>query len=79
MRIGTNRVGGELTRPFRDARRFSLDTTVARTEGYTNAAKVWDFSIVQGPFSVGPSQTQIVTIRNKQISVRLRRGAQPAV
>jgi hypothetical protein len=29
-----------------------LDTTVARTHMYTYAAKVWDVSIVQGPFSV---------------------------
>ena len=37
-----------------------LDTTVARNEGYTYAAKVWDLSIVQGPFSVAPCQTLIV-------------------
>jgi hypothetical protein len=36
---------------------ISLDTTVARTEGYTYAANVWDLSIVQGPFSVAPCQT----------------------
>jgi hypothetical protein len=34
-----------------------LVTTVARTEGYTYAAKVWDLSIVQGPFSVAPCRT----------------------
>jgi hypothetical protein len=27
------------------------------TEGYTYAAKVWDLSIVQGPFAVAPCQT----------------------
>jgi hypothetical protein len=32
-------------------------TIVARTEGYTYAAKVWDLSIVQGPFSVAPCRT----------------------
>jgi UDP-glucose 4-epimerase len=36
-------------RPFRDAR-----TIVARTEGCTYAAKVWDSSLVQAPFSVAP-------------------------
>jgi hypothetical protein len=30
---------------------------VARTEGYTYAANVWDLSLVQGPFSVAPCQT----------------------
>jgi hypothetical protein len=41
-----------------------LYTTVARTEGYTHAAKVWDLSLVQGLFSVALCQTRIVTIRN---------------
>jgi hypothetical protein len=27
---------------------------VARTQGYTYAAKVWALSLVQGPFSVNP-------------------------
>jgi hypothetical protein len=36
---------------------ISISTIVARTEGYTHAAKVWDLSIVQGPFSVAPCQT----------------------
>jgi hypothetical protein len=40
------RVGDELTRPFRDARRFPSDTFVARTEGYTYGANVWDSSIM---------------------------------
>jgi hypothetical protein len=31
------------------------NTIVARTEGYTHAAEVWDSSLVQGPFSVAPS------------------------
>jgi hypothetical protein len=35
-----------------------LDTIVARTEGCTYDANVWDVSIVQGPFSVAPRQTQ---------------------
>jgi hypothetical protein len=38
-----------------------LDTIVARTHMYTYAANVCDLSIVQGPFSVAPSQT--LTIR----------------
>jgi hypothetical protein len=35
---------------------ISLYTTVARTHMNTYAAKVWDLSIVQGPFSVAPCQ-----------------------
>jgi hypothetical protein len=42
--------------PFHDAR-FILRTMVPRTECYTCDAKVWDLSIVQGPFSVAPCQT----------------------
>jgi hypothetical protein len=34
-----------------------LDTIVVRTHMYTYDAKVWDLSIVQGPFSVTPCQT----------------------
>jgi hypothetical protein len=34
-----------------------LCTIVARTEGYTCAANVWDLSLVQGPFSVAPCET----------------------
>ena len=41
---------------------ISLYTMVPRTEGYTYAAKVWDSSLVQGPFSV--AKPQEVTIRN---------------
>jgi hypothetical protein len=33
---------------------ISFSRIEARTEGYTYAAKVWDSSIVQGPFSVAP-------------------------
>jgi hypothetical protein len=33
---------------------LSLTKIVARTEGYTNAASVRDWSIVQRPFSVAP-------------------------
>jgi hypothetical protein len=44
---------------FRDARRMPLTTFVAaHTQGYTYAARVWDMSIVQGPFSVAPCQTR---------------------
>jgi hypothetical protein len=35
-----------------------LSTMVPRTHMYTYAANVWDLSIVQGPFSVAPCQTQ---------------------
>jgi hypothetical protein len=35
---------------------ISFCTSVARTHMYTYAAKVWDLSIVQGPFSVAPCQ-----------------------
>jgi hypothetical protein len=67
-------VGDELTGPFRDARRLiPLDTMVPRTEGYAYAAKVWDLSIVQGPFSVAPCQTLTVTIRNCVHRCRRRR------
>jgi hypothetical protein len=41
-----------------------LSRIVARTEGYTNDANVWDLSIVQGPFSVAPRQTSADVIRN---------------
>ena len=37
-----------------------LTRMVARTQGYTYDAHVWDLSIVQGPFSVAPCQTLIV-------------------
>jgi hypothetical protein len=33
-----------------------LDTMVPRNEGFTYAAKAWDLSIVQGPFSRAPCQ-----------------------
>jgi hypothetical protein len=35
----------------------SLDTMVPRTGGYACDVGVWNLSIVQGPFSVAPSQT----------------------
>jgi hypothetical protein len=54
-------VGDELTR-FREPPPVSLFRIVTRTEGYTYAAKVWDVSIVEGPFSVAPCQTLIVRI-----------------
>jgi hypothetical protein len=46
-----------------------LYTIVARTHTYTYAANVWDSSLVQGPFSVAPSQT-LVPIRNFCIAAR---------
>jgi hypothetical protein len=46
-----------------------LDTIVARTEGYTYAAKVCDLSIVHGPCSVAPCETlTFVTIRDFSIA-----------
>jgi hypothetical protein len=41
---------------------ISLYTIVARTEGYTCTAEVWDLSIVQGAFSVAPCQTLALRI-----------------
>ena len=35
---------------------ISLARIVARAEGYTHAANVWDLSVVQGPLSVAPCQ-----------------------
>jgi len=56
LRIVTVGVSGGkcLTRPFRDV---SLDKIVARAEGYTFAATVWDLSIVEGPFLPPRAQT----------------------
>jgi hypothetical protein len=42
---------------------MSLHTIVARPEGYAYAASAKDVSVVQGPLSVAPCQTLIVTIR----------------
>jgi hypothetical protein len=36
---------------------ISLDTIVALTRMYTYDARVWDSSLVQGPFSVAPCRT----------------------
>jgi hypothetical protein len=43
-----------LQKPFRLPLRARVLPSL--TEGYTYAAKVWRFSIVQGPFSVAPCQ-----------------------
>ena len=67
LRIVTCRVGDQLTRPFRDARRFpspGLFPVHVHVHMYTYAAQVWDLSIVQGPFSVAPCQTLDATTRN---------------
>jgi hypothetical protein len=48
--------GRLLTRPLSARPPISLDTIVARSEGYTYDASVWDLSIVQGPFSVAACQ-----------------------
>jgi hypothetical protein len=53
---------------------ISLDTMVARTGGYTRDVGVWDFSIVQGPFSVAPCQTLAVRFATAQPTGR---GARP--
>jgi hypothetical protein len=55
---------------------IALDTVVARTHMYTYAAKVWDSSIVQGPFSVAPCQTLLVPNR-KQRFIRCMSGLSP--
>jgi hypothetical protein len=47
-RTNSVRVGEQLTPPNR------FNTRVARTEGYTYAAKVWALSFVQELFSVAP-------------------------
>jgi hypothetical protein len=49
--------GGRSRGPFHDAPPSSIATVVPRTEGYTYDARVWDLSIVQGPFSIAPWQT----------------------
>jgi hypothetical protein len=43
---------------------LSLYSTLARTHMYTRGARVWDWSLVQGPFSVAPCPTHTATIRN---------------
>ena len=60
LRIVTVGVSGgrSLTWPFRDV---SLDKIVARAEGYTFAATVWDLSIVEGPFSA----PRAITLRSR--------------
>jgi hypothetical protein len=69
--------GDEPTRPV--SRRLppvSLSRMLARTEGYTYDANVWDLSIVHGPFSVAPCQTFTNgTIRNFSIAVCRARPA----
>jgi hypothetical protein len=40
---------------------ISLSMVVARTEGYTYAAIVWDLSLVQRPFSAAPCRTLALT------------------
>jgi hypothetical protein len=55
----------------------SLYTFVARNHMYTYDADVWDLSIVQGPFSVAPCQTLIVTIRNASLCESRGMGSNP--
>jgi hypothetical protein len=47
-----------LTQPLKHDIYNPSNTIVARTAGYTYAAEVWASSLVQGPFSVAPSQTK---------------------
>ena len=49
-------------------RSIALSRIVARTEGYTHAAEVWDLSIVQGIFCRAVPNLS-VTIRNFCIAV----------
>ena len=42
------------------SRRLPIPLSISPTKGYTYAPKVWDLSIVQGPFSVAPCQTLFV-------------------
>ena len=70
LRIVTVGVSGgrSLTWPFRDV---SLDKIVARAEGYSFAATVWDLSIVEGPFlRPVPKPFDHVTIRSLTPAVR---------
>jgi hypothetical protein len=69
------RVGDEAHAAVSRRPPIALSTIVARTEGCTYAVKVWAVSLVQGPFSVAPCQTPIVTIRNVFIAVHGVRGA----
>jgi hypothetical protein len=50
-------VGDELTRPFRDARRFPSTRWYLVPRATRTTLGVWDSSIVQGPFSVAPCRT----------------------
>jgi hypothetical protein len=49
---------------------ISLNSIVALTEDYTNAAKAWALCFVQGPSSVAPCQTLHATIRKGFIADR---------
>jgi hypothetical protein len=53
---------------FRDARRFPSTRWYPCSGGYTYAAKVWDLSIIQGPFSVAPCQPLALRFRNSLLS-----------
>jgi hypothetical protein len=59
--------GWKILSPEAVSRRLpiSFSRMVARTEGYTYDAKVWDSSVVHGPFSVAPCQT--LTVRFAQL------------
>jgi hypothetical protein len=50
---------------------ISLYTMVPRTEGCTHDARVWEMSLVQGPFSVAPCQALVLRFRNFFVAVHL--------
>ena len=70
LRIGTGGISGGRRAHAAVSRRppIPLARIVARTRMYTDAAKVWDSSIVQG-FSVAPCPNPTVTIRSFSIAV----------
>jgi hypothetical protein len=49
---------------------ISLYTMVARTEGYTYDARVWDLFLVQGPFPVAPCQTPDSHVLHRRTHLR---------
>jgi hypothetical protein len=75
--------GRSRTRPFtRPPPPISLHTIVARTRTYTYAAKVWDPSIVQGPFSVAPCNVVLrrtcTAVQSTRTGTRASAGARAA-
>jgi hypothetical protein len=58
---------------------ISHDTIVARTHMYTYTAKVWELSIVQGPFSVAPCQLRFATFSYLTYRFALRPHENPVL